>query len=189
MIQKNGERKQVPTPRENWIPIEIPQIFDEETFDEIQEKISGFTKNKGRKSNTHLLKGIARCGRCGSAAGSGTASKVKSGIYKYYACRKKASKGYKVGTGENINVCKGRNWRVDIVDEIVWEWLIKTLENPVSLAEEMHKLFNDDSSIEELKKKEKSLINQIEKVEREEDNYLLLFGKGKITEEKYDQFT
>lgn len=187
VIQKDGIKKQVPTPKEKWIPINIPVTFDEETFKEIQNRINRYSKNKGRKSKTYLLKGIARCGRCGSAAGSGITSKVKSGTYRYYACRKKGSKGYK--DGKNINVCKGRNWRVDIVDEIVWDWLVGILENPVGLAKEIYKISDDIDMLKELEEKKKKLNKRLKEIDSEENNYLLLFGKGKITEAKFDELT
>lgn len=186
VVQTEGKKKQVPRPKEEWIAIKIPQLIDDETYVKIQDKIDSFAKNKGRKSKDYLLKGIAKCGRCGGAAGSGITSKVKDGIYKYYACRKKASKGYEVGSGENVNECKGRNWRVDIVDDFVWLQVQKILQNPTQLAEKFANQNNDKEKIEAFKAKQVKLNKKLEELSKEESNYILLFGKGKISEEQFD---
>lgn len=186
VVQKSGEKKQVPMPKEEWIPIAIPKIIDNLTFEKIQQAIDEFGKGKGRKSKSYLLKGIAKCGRCGSAAGSGITSKVKSGVYKYYACRKKASKGYLVGSGENVHVCKGKNWRVDIVDQVVWDWLVDILYNPKALIEELVSELGDNDKIKHLEAKALSIQGKIKEAKKEESNYILLFGKGKIDESQFD---
>jgi site-specific DNA recombinase len=189
VVQSNGKKKQIPKPKEEWIAIPIPKIIDSLTFEKVQLKIDEFTKGKGRKSNDYLLKGIARCGRCGSAAGSGITSKVKDGVYKYYACRMKASKGYEVGSGENVHQCKGRNWRVDIVDQVIWDWLCEKIKNPEKLIKEITEQITDIDKINNLKNKKQEVVEKIIKIENEEMNYILLFGKGKINEKQFDTFT
>lgn len=187
VVQNNGKRKQVPRPKEEWIAVPIPPILDNEIFQKVQMQIDNMSKNKGRKSTSYLLKGIAKCGRCGGAAGSGITSKVQAGTYKYYACRKKASKGYEVGTGKNTNVCKGRNWRVDIVDEVVWGWLVRQLSNPKEIIESLNKLANDSSQYQRLESDKIHIEKQLTEIKKEELKYAMLFGKDKLTEEMYDQ--
>ncbi|MFS1518649.1 recombinase family protein [Bacillus sp. SCS-151] len=186
VVQMNGKKKQVPKPKEEWIEIPIPQIIDKITFESIQKKIELFSKNKGRKSKDYLLKGIAKCGRCGAAAGSGITSKVSNGTYKYYACRKKASKGYEVGTGKNTNVCKGKNWRVDLVDQAVWSWVVQRIENPDLIIKDITDQLSDKNKIESLNKQQYIIEEKIQQVKKEENNYIILFGKEKISEEQFD---
>ncbi len=189
VVQKDGEKKQVPQPREEWIKIAIPPLIDEETFLLIQKKIDALNKAKGRKSKSYLLKGIVKCGRCGASAGSGITSKVKSGVYKYYSCRNKSAKGYIVGTGKKAKKCEGVNWRVDIVDEIVWKWLLDKINNPETVIKEITKELSDTHKLSSLEKQKDEIQKKLIELEKEETNYAILFGKGKITEKQFDDLT
>jgi site-specific DNA recombinase len=189
VVQQEGKKIQVPKPKEEWIAISIPPLLDLSTFQLIQDKIDEFTKNKGRKSTDYILKGIAKCGRCGSAAGSGITSKVKSGVYKYYACRKKASKAYEVGTGHNVHTCTGKNWRVDIVDEFVWATIEKLLGNPKQIANMLMDMSSDTEKINTLASTKIKIEAKLKEIANEETSYIMLFGKGKISEQQLDQLT
>ncbi|MGM7720706.1 recombinase family protein [Metabacillus sp. Hm71] len=185
VVQLNGKKKQVPRSREEWIPIKIPQIIDEITHEKILLRIENLSRtSKGRKSRDYLLKGKARCGRCGGAAGSGITSKTKTGIYKYYSCRNKNVRGF--ADGEKYVNCQGKNWRVDLVDEVVWDWLKKRIENPEHLLKEIFAEMNDMKKISKLKEKQIKIEADIKEKEAEELNYVMLFGKGKINETQFD---
>ncbi len=187
VVQKNGKKKQVPTKREDWILIKIPAIWTSEDREEILKKIKSNSKDKnGRKTRDYLLKGKAVCGRCGGAAGSGTTSTTKSGVYKYYACRNKNVRGYKDGV--KYTDCKGKNWRVDIVDDVFWKWFKKILSNPQMHFKKAFKNLSNDEVLQTLEKKKSKLNSQILELKKEESNYILLFGKGKISEEQFDTF-
>ncbi|MGG3890173.1 recombinase family protein [Metabacillus fastidiosus] len=188
VVQSNGKKKQVPVEnREEWIPIKIPRIFDEVIHEKILLRIEELIKGaKGRSSRDYLLKGKARCGRCGGAAGSGITSKTKTGTYKYYSCRNKNVRGFTVETGEKYVNCKGKNWRVDIVDEVVWKWLKKRIEDPSNFLKEILDEMSDNKKINDLKQKQQQLQKEIKEKENEELNYVLLFGKAKINEEMFD---
>lgn len=189
VMQINGEKKQLPRPKEEWIKIKIPNIMDQKTYEDVQLAIDRLNNAKGRKSKTYLLKGIARCGRCGSAAGSGITSKTKNGVYKYYSCQSKVSKGFTVGTGKPLKKCKGKNWRVDIVDEIVWNWVVERINNPKLIITEITNSLGDKSKVETMKISRDKLLKQISSLEKEEGNYIVLFGKSKINEKQFDELT
>src|SRR5690606_12409538 len=137
----------------------------------------------------YLLKGIVKCGRCGASAGSGITSKVKSGVYKYYSCRNKSAKGYIVGTGQKAKKCEGVNWRVDNVDEIVWKWLLDKINNPETVIKEITKELSDTHKLSSLEKQKDEIQKKLIELEKEETNYAILFGKGKITEKQFDDLT
>lgn len=185
--QINGKKKQVARPKEEWIKINIPALIDQETYLLIQAKIDGLILAKGRKSTSYLLKGIVRCGRCGASAGSGVTSKVKSGVYKYYACRNKSAKGYEVGSGDKVKQCQGVNWRVDIVDDIVWNWLYEVIKRPERIIRDITEELNDRHQIESLEGQKTTINKKIIALDQEETNYAHLYGKQKITEEQFDQ--
>ncbi|NUJ19470.1 recombinase family protein [Bacillus glycinifermentans] len=185
VVQINGEKKQVPTPEDEWILIKIPPMWDHETREEIIKQLKTNFKGRGRSTRDYLLRKKAKCGRCGSACGSGITSKSKSGVYKYYSCRKKNAKAYK--NGKKIVNCPGKNWRVDIVDDVFWKWFKKLLKNPTEFLEQFLAETSNEKKIEELKNKASSLKKKIEEIDSEISNYVILFGKGKINEDMFDK--
>lgn len=188
VVQKNGKKEQIPRPKEEWILIEIPRIIDDMTYDRIQQAIDQFRTKQGRKSNDYLLSRIVICGRCHGAVGAGVTSKSKQRILKYYVCRKKQSKGYKVGSAESVHHCKGKNWRVDIVDSLVWNWCKhKMLQMDTvneSVIKTMYKLEEDTMN---WKKEIDSIKKRVTQLQKERSNYVKLFVKEKISELYFDE--
>ncbi|MGG1238922.1 recombinase family protein [Bacillus sonorensis] len=187
VVQINGEKKQVPTPEEEWVLIKIPPMWDHETRDQIIKHLKANRKGGRRSPRDYLLKNKAKCGRCGSSCGSGSVSRSKSGVYKYYACRRKNAKGYQ--NGKKVLQCQGKNWRVDIVDDVFWKWFKKLLKNPTEFLERLLAETSNEKKIEELKNKANKLEKQIEGIDSEIANYVILFGKGKISEDMFDKLT
>ncbi|CAI6267974.1 MULTISPECIES: recombinase family protein [Bacillus] len=187
VVQINGKKKQVPTNKDEWILIKIPPMWDKATREQIIERLKSNFKGRSRATKDYLLKNKAKCGRCGGACGSGITSKTKSGVYKYYSCRAKTAKGYQ--NGKKVVSCEGKNWRVDIVDEVFWNWFIKLLKNPEKFLESFLEEASDQKKIDELKAKASRLEKQLGEIDEEIANYVILFGKGKIKESMFDQLS
>ncbi|MDM5298208.1 recombinase family protein [Bacillus pumilus] len=187
VVQLNGKKKQVPTAKEEWILIKIPPLWDHSTREKIKEKLKENFKGRSRKSRDYLLKNKARCGRCGGSCGSGITSKTKAGVYKYYSCRNKNMKGYI--NGEAVHKCVGKNWRVDIVDEFFWKWFKKQIAEPEEFIENFISDSLEDSKLNDHINKINKYKKQLDEVEKEISNYVILFGKGKINEDMFDNLT
>ncbi|PRS62877.1 resolvase [Bacillus pumilus] len=187
VVQLNGKKKQIPTPKEEWILIKIPPLWDHVTREKIIEKLKENFKGRSRKSRDYLLKNKARCGRCGGSCGSGITSKTKAGVYKYYSCRNKNMKGYI--NGEAVHKCVGKNWRVDIVDEVFWKWFKKQLAEPEEFIKNFVSESLEESNLNDHIKKINKYKKQLEDVDKEISNYVILFGKGKINEDMFDNLT
>ena len=55
----------VPTDRSTWIGIKIPQIIDQELFDQAQERIKYNVECFRKSQETKLMAGLVYCGQCG----------------------------------------------------------------------------------------------------------------------------
>ncbi|TPG68558.1 recombinase family protein [Brevibacillus laterosporus] len=189
--QVNGKKTKVDKPREEWMKIEIPAIIDQSTFDRIQEKIRKLTKTKtGRPSKENgLIRGVARCGRCGSAVSINNISKLKDKTLRYYGCNRKAKKGYKVGSGEvSHKLCKGKTWRADIVDRFVWQWLCDKLQFPEKIFAEIVESQSDNKKIQELELKKERFELLLNEKNLMYDKFLDLYASGIIkTKEALEQ--
>lgn len=177
----DGTKKQVPQPREEWRQINVPSFITEGIYKQILSKLEDLnTKKTGRPSEDYLLRGIARCGRCGGAVSSGVTTKTKTGVLKYYTCQKKAKKSFEVGTGNSNRLCRGRNWRVDIVDEFIWKYVLSILSNPKVFIEKVIEKQADTQNSEILYDKKKSLLKMIKDKEGERDRYTEMYAAGII---------
>ncbi|WP_227774486.1 recombinase family protein [Paenibacillus sp. NAIST15-1] len=181
VIQTQGKKKQVKRKQEDWIPVAVPAYITNETYLDIQKKIDSLSKVKsGRPTQSYLLKGLSRCGRCGAAASSGITSVTKRGILKYYTCNNKSKKEFEVGTGRVRKKCRGRNWRVDHIDNFVWEYILSLIYDPVPYIETIIKKKTNISNNEVINKRLKKLEKAMKEQEFAKERYIDLYACGMI---------
>lgn len=178
--QQNGKRRQAPRPRDQWQKITIPAYIDEVTFGRLQNCLDGNIKNGGRPSEDYLLKGIARCGRCGAAASSGITTRTQNGLLKYYSCTRKTRKSYSVETGEPNKICLGENWRVDMVDSLIWNEVVRLIDNPKTLIDKMLDKISDVSKVKEMERNRDDIGKLIKDKESSKARYIDLYAEGII---------
>jgi site-specific DNA recombinase len=116
--------KSVQTPEDEWIPIRVPAIIDEDTFQAAQRKAAqnAVSARRNRK-HFYLLVGHLRCQKCNYAfVGSWS-----NGTTPVYRCN-----------GRHIL----RNWccdmpiiREDELEPIIWDWLKEVVKNPEQIDE------------------------------------------------------
>ena len=112
-FNRRDSRTKKPRPREEWVPIDVPRIVEEELFYAAQAQLDARNPKKTppRISNSDiLLTGVAQCGHCGSSMRLRTG---KYGQYRYYTCSKHADMGK--------TACPGMTVPMRKLDEIVIE--------------------------------------------------------------------
>ena len=176
---------------------EIPQIIDKETFDKVSIKLNSWKrKRKGRDTHNYLLKGMVFCGNCGDRMYK-RGSKGKSGLYHYYyVCKNYGSKGYKNHyiTDEEweLKKCKGfkgNTINFGLVDELVWEFLFKFLNDSNSVKEEYKKKFIQNKvEVNKVKSKERYYQKKISEVEKKKFTTYNQHLEGKLSIENFNQF-
>lgn len=123
---RSGERR----PREQWVPMEVPSIIDEQTFQTVQARMAERNPRQTPArivSGRTLLTGIVRCG-CQGCQGALTIRTGKSGRYRYYACSRRATRGE--------TACAGRAIRMEKLDGMV----LDALEHRVLLPDRLPQL-------------------------------------------------
>jgi site-specific DNA recombinase len=145
-------------PESEWITISIPPIIDPATFEQVQQALTSNRKAKGgRPSQTYLLTGLIRCGRCGAAVcGSYSHS------HPYYKCS-----GTDPVTGKRS--CGQRGIRLDSIEPMIWSDAVDTLSNEAKLARLYNAHFAEAAERESDHAAERAdLAEQIEKLKRRE---------------------
>ena len=122
--KKCGLGKQVGRSREEWIPIQVPQIVDHETWQAAQARLED---NKqvinGRPNRSRfLLSKRLSCLKCGY----GIHCQCVRHTHHYYICN---------GRYQIVSRCDLPSFRGDLVDGTVWEWVKGLMQDPQKLAD------------------------------------------------------
>jgi site-specific DNA recombinase len=119
-------------PREDWIEIPVPAIIDEPVFARAQELLQ---ENKARAQRRtivpSLVQGLVSCRACGYAL-SRTSTRSSARLIRYYRCI--GSDAWRHLGGPR---CTSRPVRQDLLDETVWTEVIRLLEDPTLIQQEL----------------------------------------------------
>ena len=119
-------------PREEWIEIPVPAIVDEATFARAQELLHENKVHARRRTiEPSLVQGLVSCQKCGYALSRASARSSARKIH-YYRCI--GSDGWRHLGGPR---CDTRPVRQDLLDEVVWTEVIRLLEEPALIQQEL----------------------------------------------------
>jgi site-specific DNA recombinase len=112
--------------RDQWIPVSVPAIIDNESFVLAQKRRNTNRKMlSGRAKRGYLMKGRLTCAKCGYAV-YGHASSHNNYQYSYYICS---------GREQVIGLCDMPSMSADWVDTVVWNWVRGIIENTDNLRD------------------------------------------------------
>ena len=103
-------------PESEWIPISVPAIVTEETWEKAQAVLQSnklFAKRNAKRQ--YLLKGLLRCGICGRSM-IGVCRTIKGKEYQYYVCSTTMQAWY-----NKTETCPNRHVPAQVIEEAVWQ--------------------------------------------------------------------
>ena len=102
----------------------MPPIVSEEIWKraQVQRKLNT-SESKRNIKREYLLRGRVKCGLCKSSVNCYATQPNSGRYYLYYRCN-----GY-MGNIANV-ACNLPSFRVDVVDDLVWEWIKTLLTKP-----------------------------------------------------------
>jgi site-specific DNA recombinase len=120
--------RQVRRPRDQWIPLAVPAIVDEELFDAAQRVSYDNSKWSPRRTEPErwLLRGLVKCGRCGVSVSCHKMRGRNGTFHYYYYCHNHDP--LRAG-GEHLR-CPERNIRADELDAFVFDQVRITMLRP-----------------------------------------------------------
>ena len=119
-------------PREEWIEIPVPIIVNETTFDLAQERLQDNKRLAPRRTvEPSILQGIVICNKCTYAMNRNSSRSSARKIY-YYRCL--GSDAYRHLNG---SLCDNRPVRQDLLDQLVWNEILKLIEDPSLIQAEI----------------------------------------------------
>jgi len=123
--------RQVPRPREEWIPIGCPRIIADEQFEAAARIACDNAKWSPRRAEPGewLLKGLVRCGVCDVGTNCHKMRGRNGTWHRYYYCRNHDP----LRAGGEDRRCPERNIRADALDEYVFDQIRAALTQPSML--------------------------------------------------------
>jgi len=121
-------------PCEEWIGIPVPPLVSEETFALAQEQLEKNKRHAPRRTKEPtLLQSMLVCKQCGYAYYRTSTRTSKHTLY-YYRCL--GSDNYRYQHGR---VCTNRPIRQDYLDDLVWQEIIRLLQEPALVGAEIER--------------------------------------------------
>ena len=144
-------------PREEWIEIPVPALVSEESFARAQELLQeNKIRSRRRTIEPSVVQGLVSCQKCGYAFAR-TSTRTSARKIHYYKCI--GSDGWRKLGGP---VCdNGRFVRQDLLDPIVWDEVVRLLEDPTLIRQELDRRLEAARSSNPTKKREQSLQREL----------------------------
>src|SRR4051812_8505999 len=121
-----------PRPREEWIPIPVPAIIDDITYQHASEQLArnSVLSFRNNTRNEYLLRCLLTCRTCGLAmCGVTTSGAGGRRQYSYYMCHVKDTLAR-----DRACPCPQSRTRVEELDAAVWGHVKRLLDDPATLA-------------------------------------------------------
>ena len=166
-------------PRQDWIEIAVPALISEETFALAPEQLEQNKRHSPRRTiEPSLLQGMLVCERCGYALYRTSTPTSARKLY-YYRCL--GSDAYRHLRGA---VCDNPPVRQDHLDAVVWKEVLRLLEDPGVIQEELNRRLEAAKKADPLKQREESLHREQTRLEKNMDRLLNAYQEGLVSLEQ-----
>jgi site-specific DNA recombinase len=147
-------------PREEWIEIPVPALVSEDSFARAQELLQeNKIRSRRRTITPSVVQGLVSCQKCGYAF-SRTSTYTSARKIHYYKCI--GSEGWRKLGGPVCN--NARLVRQDLLDQIVWSEVVRLLEDPTLIQQELDRRLVAARSSDPTKQREQSLRRELTRV-------------------------
>src|SRR6266545_863912 len=167
-------------PREEWIEIPVPALITEERFARAQELLrENKIRSRRRTIAPSVVQGLVSCAKCGYAF-SRTSTRTSARKIHYYKCI--GSDGWRKLGGP---VCdNGRFVRQELLDQIVWAEVIRLLEEPGLIQQELDRRLAAARSSDPTRRREQSLQRELTHVGKGIERLLNAYQEGLLSIEQ-----
>ena len=167
-------------PREEWIEIPVPALITEESFARAQELLQeNKLRSRRRTIAPSVVQGLVSCAKCGYAF-SRTSTYTTARKIHYYKCI--GSDSWRKLGGP---VCDNRRLvRQDLLDQIVWAEVIRLLEEPALIQQELDRRLAAARSANPTQKREQSLQRELTHVGKGIERLLNAYQEGLLSIEQ-----
>nr|NHB98826.1 recombinase family protein [Photorhabdus stackebrandtii] len=163
-------------PREEWIEIPVPAIVSEEVFALAAERLADNKRFSSRRTiEPSLVQGMVSCRKCGYAL-SRTSTRTSTRKIAYYRCLGSDSWRYPGGA-----VCNSRPIRQDLLDQIVWQEVLRLIEDPALINAELERRLEAARSAGPAKKQQETLGRELTHVSKSMERLVTAYQEGLLS--------
>ena len=163
-------------PREDWIEIPVPTIVSEETFALAEERLVKNKIHAPRRTKTpSVVQGLVSCSKCGYAL-SRSSAQTSARKISYYRCLGSDSWRHLNGP-----VCDSRPVRQDLLDDIVWDEVVRLLEDPALIGAEIDRRLEAARASDPNQQRETDLRHRLIRVRKSIDRLVSAYQEELIT--------
>jgi site-specific DNA recombinase len=182
MASRNSANHQ--RPREEWIEIPVPALIAEQTFARAQELLhENRVRARRRTIEPSVVQGLVSCRRCGYAL-SRTSTRSSARKIHYYRCI--GSDGWRHLGGPR---CENRPVRQDLLDQIVWTEVIRLLEDPALIQQELDRRLAAARAADPTKQREQTLQRELMRVGKSIERLLTAYQEDLLSLEQLRERT
>ena len=160
-------------PRQDWITIAVPPIVSEQTFALAQERLQANKIHAPRRTVTpSVVQGLVSCTKCGYALYR-TSTRSSARTIHYYRCL--GSDAWRRLSG---SICNNRPVRQDLLDEVVWTEIVRLLEDPRLIQNEIERRLAAAREADPTKRREEGLRRDVVRIRKGIDRLLTAYQEG-----------
>ena len=160
-------------PRQDWITIAVPPIVSEQTFALAQERLQANKIHAPRRTVTpSVVQGLVSCTKCGYALYR-TSTRSSARTIHYYRCL--GSDAWRRLSG---SICNNRPVRQDLLDEVVWTEIVRLLEDPRLIQNEIERRLAAAREADPTKRREEGLRRDVVRIRKSIDRLLTAYQEG-----------
>ncbi len=163
-------------PRDEWIEIPVPAIITEETFALAAERLQANKDHAPRRTITpSVVQGLVSCRKCGYGLYR-TATRTSARKIYYYRCL--GSDAWRHLGGP---VCDSKPVRQDLLDELIWREIVKLVENPQLVEEELERRLAVARNAGPVKRREETLQRELVRVQRSMERVMTAYQEDLLS--------
>ncbi len=158
---RRGDAANHERPRADWIEIPVPAIVSEETFALATERLADNKRFAPRRTiEPSIVQGLVSCRKCGYAL-SRTSTRSSARKIHYYHCL--GSDGWRHLGG---SVCNSRPIRQDLLDQVVWQEVIRLIEDPTLIGAELNRRLDAARAAEPTRRRQGMLERELTRISK-----------------------
>lgn len=176
-----NKRKRTLRPESEWIPIPVPAIIDEFTWQTAQKQLQE-NKDLAKRNLKHdyLLNGLVQCAQCGRAMIISHSGCTK--FTSYYACISKKILPY---LNSSQKPCTARQVPTELLDDCVFNYLLELFYNPIQI-EKYIKTLTHNNELATHKIAHEQIIQTEKKLLHQKDTLIRWFRQKVLNEDEVE---